>query len=276
VHAATVQRACRTIETAELEPNLAELAAEAGMSPSHFQRVFKSHVGLSPKGFAKALRAKRFKTALKGNTHVTGALYEAGFSGPSRAYDSAKESMGMSPTSWRDGAKGETIRYAVANCYLGRVIVAGTARGICAIEFDDQDEPLLEGLRSRFPNATLAPADDSFTAWLRTVLTFVESPQQGLDLPLDIRGTAFQERVWRALRQIAAGTTVSYAELAKKIGQPTATRAVARACAANKIAVAIPCHRVVRTDGTISGYRWGPRRKRMILDRESQADGADT
>lgn len=274
-HGPMIQRACRTIESADLEPTLRELAAEAGLSPYHFQRVFKASVGLSPKGYAKAVRAKRFKNALTGNAQVTGAIYEAGYGAPSRAYETAERRMGMSPARWRDGATGETISYACADCYLGRVVVAGTGRGICAIELGELDEELLEGLRSRFPKATLIAADAAFNHWLETVLSFIENPTAGLELPLDIRGTAFQERVWRALLEIDAGATVSYAELAERIGQPSAARAVATACAANKIAVAIPCHRVVRADGSLSGYRWGTARKKMLLEREAHGDAAD-
>ena len=268
--ALVLERACRRLETDEKEPTLTELAIDAAMSPFHFQRVFKAHVGLSPKAYAKAVRAQRLKQSLSGGGQVTDAIYAAGFAAPSRAYEAAKENMGMTPSSWRDGASGEAIGYALADCYLGRVIVAATARGICAIEFGDDDERLIATIGERFPQARITRADASFDIWLDTVVAFVAAPTDDLDLPLDIQGTAFQQRVWTALRQIPPGTTVSYGELAKKIGQPRAARAVARACASNKIAVAIPCHRVVRANGALSGYRWGPQRKRAILEREAE------
>lgn len=268
-HAGSVARACRRIETEETEPTLAKLAAEAELSPYHFQRVFKAHVGLSPKQFAKAVRSRRLKETLESGARVTDAIYEAGYGGPSRAYEAAERGMGMTPTRWRDGGAGESIWHAVADCSLGRVIVAGTRRGICAIEFGEVDDRLVAGLRKRFPKASLAPADPEFEGWLETVLAFIETPERGLDLPLDIQGTAFQERVWSALRRIPPGTTVSYAELAATIGQPSAARAVARACASNPIAVAIPCHRAIRADGGLSGYRWGASRKRAILAQEA-------
>jgi AraC family transcriptional regulator of adaptative response/methylated-DNA-[protein]-cysteine methyltransferase len=270
LHADLVEHACRKIESETAEPSLAELAADAGMSPHHFQRIFKSHTGISPKKYATALRAKRFHQSLDRNEQVTDALYEAGYSGPARAHAAAAKSMGMTPSSWQKGAPGETIHYAITDSYLGRTIVAETARGICFIAFDDDDGVLLEDLKKRFPKANIAAGDAAFENRLEKVLSVINHPALGSDLPLDIRGTAFQERVWSALRAIPPGTTVSYAELAQAIGQPTASRAVAGACAANKIAVIIPCHRVVRSDGGLSGYRWGPKRKRALLKREGK------
>ena len=251
-----IQQACRTLETAEVEPSLSDLAAAAGLSPSHFQRVFKAQVGISPKAYAQSVRT------------VTGAIYEAGYAAPSRAYAAASTHLGMTPSTWRKGGEGVTIRYAIADCSLGKMIVGGTARGICMIAFDDRPEPLKEELRARFPKADLQPAEEAFNDWLETLLQFIEAPATACDLPLDIQGTAFQCRVWDALRKIPAGTTISYAELAQRIGQPTATRAVASACANNKIAVVVPCHRVVGSNGKLTGYRWGVERKRQLIERE--------
>lgn len=200
---------------------------------------------------------------------VTEAVYDAGYGSSSRAYAAIEERLGMTATTYRKGGKGETVRHAVARSSLGLVLVAGTARGICAIEFGDTEDDLVAALRDRLPSAVLEPADAEFHIWLKTVLSFIETPEKGLDLPLDIRGTAFQQRVWAALRAIPPGTTVTYSELARKLGTPSATRAIARACASNRIAVAIPCHRVVRTDGNLAGYRWGLERKRALLDREN-------
>ncbi|WP_435102112.1 bifunctional DNA-binding transcriptional regulator/O6-methylguanine-DNA methyltransferase Ada [Arhodomonas sp. AD133] len=269
-HGAAIEQACRRLESAENEPSLADLAKAAGMSPSHFQRVFKRQLGVSPKAYAQAVRSERIKSILGKGVSVTEAIYEAGFSGPSRAYATALGELGMSPQRWRSGASGEMLRYAVTGCYLGRILVAGTVRGVCAIEFGDTDAELVASLRNRFPNAELAPADDEFTHWLDTLLAFLQAPTGALELPLDIQGTAFQRQVWEALRTIEPGERVTYAELARMVGRPGAARAVARACASNRVAVAVPCHRVVRSDGEIAGYRWGAERKRRLLAREGE------
>lgn len=268
-YAAAIRHAVERIETAETEPALDTLAAEAGLSPSHFQRVFKQLVGVSPKQFAKASRARRLRDSLSRGATVTGAIYDAGYSGPGRAHEAA---LGMAPSRWRAGGAGEDIRYALADCSLGKVMVAGTARGICAIELGDDGETLVDALKTRFPKASLVPADASFDDWLRAVIAVIDDPAKGIDLPLDIRGTAFQHRVWQALRKIPPGTTMSYAELAAAIGRPGAARAVARACASNQIAVAVPCHRVIRADGGRAGYRWGIKRKNALLGREAESE----
>ncbi|MBB4266391.1 bifunctional DNA-binding transcriptional regulator/O6-methylguanine-DNA methyltransferase Ada [Roseospira visakhapatnamensis] len=272
---ACLERACHRLATEEEEPSLAALAAEAGLSPAHFQRVFKAGVGVSPKGYARAARATRLKAALNRGERVTDAIYEAGFGGPAPAHAVAREHLGMPPSAWRAGGAGQVIRHAQADSDLGRVLVAATARGLCDIAFGDDDEALRAGLRARFPKATLEPADDSFAEAVAAVLALIEQPARGLDLPLDVQGTLFQRRVWDALRAIPAGETVSYAEVAARIGRPNATRAVAGACAANRLAVAVPCHRVVAADGGLSGYRWGPDRKRALLDREAEGRDAE-
>jgi len=265
-----LEQACHRLVHDEVEPTLADLAAEAGFSPAHFQRLFKAQVGVSPKGYAQAARATRLKGALSRGTRVTDAVYEAGYSGPAGAHDAAREHLGMTPSAWRAGGAGEVIRHAVADSDLGRVLVAATGRGLCAIAFGDDYEALLADLRARFPKATLEPADATFADHVAAVLALIERPARGLDLPLDIQGTLFQRTVWTALQAIPAGETVSYAEVAARIGRPTATRAVARACASNHLAVAVPCHRVVAADGALSGYRWGPERKTALLDKERE------
>ena len=272
-----VTQACRLIEMAETSISLGDLASRVGMSQWHFHRLFKQRTGVTPKAYAAALKAKRLTHSLKEEASVTEALYEAGYSTSSRAYEAVDRYLGMTPSAYRDGAPGEYIRFAIAPCFLGWILVAATPKGICCIEFADSPEDasivLREVLRERFPKARLEEAGPDFGEWLRIVLDFVSAPQQDLELPLDIQGTAFQQRVWKALQSIPAGETLSYSELAKRIGQPSAVRAVARACASNKIAVAIPCHRVIRSDGELSGYRWGVERKANLLAVEAQMTG---
>lgn len=261
--------ACRSIDTAETPPSLAVLAADAGLSPHHFHRVFKSIVGVTPKAYASARRARRLGEGLAGGGSVTGAIYDAGYNAPSRCYEDSQSRLGMRPAAYRDGGVGARIRFAVGETSLGPLLVAATDKGLCAIDFGDDAGALVRDLEDRFPKAELIGADAGFEALVAAVCARVETPRApGADLPLDIRGTAFQQRVWAELRKIPAGTTASYAEVARAIGAPGATRAVARACGANTLAVAIPCHRVVRSDGAISGYRWGVDRKRALLDRE--------
>jgi AraC family transcriptional regulator, regulatory protein of adaptative response / methylated-DNA-[protein]-cysteine methyltransferase len=202
---------------------------------------------------------------------VTEAIYGAGFNSSGRFYAASPDLLGMTPTEFRSGGNGASIRFAVGECSLGSILVAATGKGVCAILFGDDPDALVRELQDRFPKAQLIGGDDGFERLVATVVGFIEAPAQGLDLPLDMRGTAFQQRVWQALRQIPSGSTASYAEIAKRIGRPKAVRAVAQACASNRIAVAIPCHRVVRTDGALSGYRWGAERKRALLDREKAA-----
>ena len=270
-HAACVAAACRQIETASTPPSLAELAAQAGLSPHHFHRVFKALTGLTPKAYAQAHRGKALRAALaKRGTNVTEAALDAGFNANSRFYAQADAMLGMKPVQYRDGGNDARIEFALAQCGLGALLVARSARGVCAIALGDTPEPLLRELQDRFPRAELVGGNAAFEQLVAQVVGFIEAPKLGLDLPLDIRGTAFQQRVWDALRKIPAGQTVSYAQLAQRIGMPSASRAVARACAANTLAVAIPCHRVVRSDGALSGYRWGVERKRALLLREAK------
>lgn len=271
-HAATIARACRAIEAAETPPPLRQLARAAGLSPYHFHRVFKAVTGLTPKAYATATRGGRARQALvEGGRSVTAALYDAGFNSSGRFYESADAVLGMTPGAYRAGGRDMAIRFALAECSLGSLLVAESARGICAIALGDDPDQLARELQDRFPNARLIGGDADFEAKVATVVGFVEAPRRGLDLPLDLRGTAFQQRVWQALRAIPPGETASYAEIARRIGVPTAARAVAGACAANPVAVAVPCHRVVRHDGALSGYRWGVQRKKALLEKEAQA-----
>jgi len=263
-----VAAACRLIEASEEEPSLDALAASAGMSRFHFHRVFKAQAGVTPKAYAAAVRAERVRAGLAHGAPVTDALYAAGFNSSSRFYAGADAMLGMAPARFRSGGAGEEIRFAVAQCSLGAILVAATGQGICAILMGDDPEVQVHDLQDRFPKARLVGADAGFERTVALVVGFVEAPRLGLDLPLDVRGTAFQQRVWDALRAIPAGVTVSYTELAQRIGSPAAVRAVAGACAANPVAVAIPCHRVVRNDGGLSGYRWGIERKRALIERE--------
>ncbi|TXL68543.1 bifunctional DNA-binding transcriptional regulator/O6-methylguanine-DNA methyltransferase Ada [Zeimonas arvi] len=268
-HARMVAGLCRTIESAEQAPTLDALAREAGMSPHHLQRVFKALVGLSPRQYAAAHRAQRLRERLGGGGRVTDAIYDAGFGSSGRFYENANEVLGMTPTVWRAGGANTEIRFAIGQCSLGAILVAASERGVCAILIGDDPEALARDLQDRFPRAALVGGDADFEKTVATVVGFVEAPRLGLELPLDVRGTAFQQRVWQALRDIPPGSTASYTEIAARIGAPKSVRAVAGACAANAIAVAIPCHRVVRTDGGLAGYRWGVARKRALLEREA-------
>jgi len=271
VHAGAVARACRLIEEAEEAPSLEALARAAGMSRFYFHRVFKAVTGVTPKAYAAGHRGKRVREELSSGESVTEAIYGAGFNSNGRFYAAAPGLLGMTPTQFRRGGSGNVIRFAVGECSLGAILVAATTKGVCAIEFGNDPEMLVRALQDRFPRAQLLGGDKAFERLVAEVVGFVEAPGRGLDLPLDIRGTAFQQRVWKAIRDIPAGSTASYRDLAKRIGAPKAVRAVAQACGANAIAVAIPCHRVVRTDGSTSGYRWGVERKRALLDREKAA-----
>lgn len=266
--AATVSRACRLIEDADEVPSLGELAAAAGFSPFHFHRVFKAVTGVTPRNYAAARRAARVRDELTARETVTEAIYGAGFNASSRFYEKSDGLLGMTPSAWRTGGADTEIRFAVGECSLGSILVAMSAKGVCAILLGNDPDALVRDLQDRFPRAHLMGDDGEFEAMVAQVVGFVEAPGLGLDLPLDVRGTAFQQRVWQALREIPAGATASYAEIAGRIGRPGAVRAVAAACAANALAVAIPCHRVIRTDGALSGYRWGAERKRELLARE--------
>jgi len=266
-----IARACRLIEQAETPPTLAELAEAAGLSTFHFHRQFKAVTGVTPKAYADAHRGNRLRSALTKSARVTDAIYDAGFNAPSRAYEKSNATLGMTPSRFKQGGTDANIRFAIGQCSLGAILVAQSDKGICAILIDDDPEMLVQDLQRRFPRANLIGGDKAFEKLVAQVVGFVESPGQGLDLPLDIRGTAFQQKVWKALTRIPAGRTLSYSELAQKIGEPSAVRAVASACAANRIAVAIPCHRVVRQDGGLSGYRWGVERKAALLKKEAKA-----
>ncbi len=270
-HAALVRAACRVIDTAEDMPVLAELARTAGLSPYHFHRVFKDIAGVTPKAYAMARRAARLQDGLGAAASVTEAIYDAGFNASSRFYAGAADRLGMTPRAYRAGGAGVAIRFAVGACSLGAILVAASETGVCAIAFGEDPAVLVRDLQDRFPKAELVGGDPAFEATVARVVGAVEAPGLGLDLPLDIRGTAFQQRVWQALRAIPPGRTASYAEIASAVGTPAAVRAVAGACAANTLAIAIPCHRVVRSDGALSGYRWGVERKAALLQREQAA-----
>jgi AraC family transcriptional regulator of adaptative response/methylated-DNA-[protein]-cysteine methyltransferase len=264
-----VAQVCRLIDASAVAPDLDALAAAGGMSRFHFHRVFKAQTGLTPKAYTAAARARRMLAGLAEQASVTDAIYAAGFNSSGRFYAATPGALGMTPSAWRAGGRGAAIRFAIAQCSLGAILVAGTERGICCILLGDDPQALVQDLQDRFPQAELRGAEADFEQVVARVIAFVEAPQIGLDLPLDVRGTAFQQRVWQALRGIPAGETVSYAALAERVGVPNGARAVAGACAANAIAVAIPCHRVVRNDGSISGYRWGVERKAALLEREA-------
>jgi AraC family transcriptional regulator of adaptative response/methylated-DNA-[protein]-cysteine methyltransferase len=270
-----IVEACKAIDESDKPPPLASLAERAGLSLFYFSRVFKKVVGVTPKQYSMEKRLARVRCRLADDVTVTEAAYAAGFDSSSRFYAETGRALGMKPTDYKNGASGLHITYQAAQCYLGWVLVAATGRGICAIEFGDAPYTLEAGLRARFPNARLSCGDSGFDALVSEVLRRIESPALSFDLPMDIQGTAFQRRVWQALMETLPGTTVTYAGIAGQIGQPRASRAVARACAANTIAVAIPCHRVTRSDGGMGGYRWGIERKRALLAREQDADTGD-
>jgi AraC family transcriptional regulator of adaptative response/methylated-DNA-[protein]-cysteine methyltransferase len=259
-----VAKAVRLIEQAEEPPTLGQLATAVGYAPHHFQRLFTRDVGVSPAQYARALRAKRAQSELAEDKSVTEAIYDAGYAAPSRFYADAKERLGMTPSAWRDGGRGETIRYAMLDTPLGRMMVAATAKGICRLTFDEDER----ALGRRFPNAMILPADEAMASLIAGVLTAIETPTAMPDLPIDVRGTAFQEAVWRELRKIPVGQTRSYADIAAAVGQPQAVRAVGTANGSNPVAVLVPCHRVIRSDGTLGGYAGGIERKRKLLEAE--------
>ncbi|MBX3481679.1 MAG: bifunctional DNA-binding transcriptional regulator/O6-methylguanine-DNA methyltransferase Ada [Caulobacter sp.] len=269
--AALIAGACRMIEAAEEPPTLDAVARAAGLSPHHFHRLFKAVTGVTPRDYAAAHRAARVRQGLETAATVTEAIYDAGFNSAGRFYDQSDALLGMTPRDYRAGGRGAEIRFAVGQSSLGAILVARSDKGVCAILMDDDPAVLVRDLQDRFPKANLIGDDAGFDALVARVVGLVERPDQGLDLPLDVRGTAFQQRVWQALRQIPAGTTATYRDIAAAIGQPKAVRAVAGACAANALAIAIPCHRVVRNDGSLSGYRWGVERKAALIQREAAA-----
>jgi AraC family transcriptional regulator of adaptative response/methylated-DNA-[protein]-cysteine methyltransferase len=268
-NAAIIAQACRLIEESEEEPSLNDLAKAVGRSPSYFHRMFKAITGLTPKDYAVAHRAAKVRQGLDSGNSVTEAMYDAGFNSSGRFYEKSTGLLGMTPTQYRAGGANEEIRFAVGETSLGAILVASSKKGVASILLGTDPDTLVRNLQDRFPKARLIGADGDYEALVARVVGFVEAPNLGLDLPLDVRGTAFQQRVWQALQDIPVGQTVSYAEVARRIGSPTAVRAVAGACAANNLAVAIPCHRVVRNDGSLSGYAWGVERKRVLLDREA-------
>jgi AraC family transcriptional regulator of adaptative response/methylated-DNA-[protein]-cysteine methyltransferase len=263
-----VTRACRLIEAAPNPPTLEVLAHDVGLSPHQLHRAFKAVMGVTPKAYASATRAARARAQLDGGASVTEALYDAGFSSSGRFYEHVPARLGMTPTQYRAGGADAEVRFAVGQCSLGAILVAATERGISAIQLGDDPDELVRAFQDQFHAAELVGDDAAFDALVAWAVGLVERPAGPVDLPLDVQGTAFQERVWQALRAIPAGETRTYAEIAAAIGSPSSVRAVAGACGANRVAVAIPCHRVVRTDGSLSGYRWGVARKAALLERE--------
>jgi AraC family transcriptional regulator, regulatory protein of adaptative response / methylated-DNA-[protein]-cysteine methyltransferase len=269
--AARIAKVCRLIERSDSKPSLQELAKLAGMSRFHFHRTFKSITGITPAEYASAQRTARVRESLERSKTVTDAIYDAGFNSSSRFYGGAAGSLGMTPTEFRAGGVNSEIYFAIGECSLGSILAAQTERGVCAILIGDDAEQLVRDLQDRFPKAKLVGDAADYQDLVAKVVGLVENPKSGIDLPLDIQGTAFQKRVWKALQQIPPGTTATYTEIAATLGMPRAARAVAQACGANSLAIAIPCHRVIRNDGSLSGYRWGVERKRTLLHREKQA-----
>lgn len=269
-HAQQIEALCRFIEQSESMPTLDQLAAHAGLSAYHLHRLFKARTGLTPRAYAHAHRARRLREGLAGGEAVTQAIYGAGYSSSGRFYEEAQGVLGMTPTDFKAGGAELPIHFAVGQCSLGAILVAASSKGVCAILMGDDPDALVQDLQKRFHRARLLGGEAGFEQVVARVVGMVESPRLGLDLPLDIRGTAFQQRVWRALQAIPPGQTASYAQIAQSLGSPQSVRAVAGACAANALAVAIPCHRVVRSDGGLSGYRWGVARKRALLAREAE------
>ncbi|MEX2450122.1 MAG: bifunctional DNA-binding transcriptional regulator/O6-methylguanine-DNA methyltransferase Ada [Rhodospirillales bacterium] len=268
--------ACRrienAIENAEGENvSLADLAGPAGLSPHHFQKVFKAVAGVSPKEYAVATRSDKIRRRLNHAPSITEAIYDAGYTSAGRFYEQAGKILGMTPSEYKNGGAELDIKFALGECSLGTILVASSTKGICGISLGDDPEDLLRDLEDRFRNATLIGGDADFEDTVARVVGLIENPRASADLPLDIRGTAFQHKVWKALCDIPVGQTKSYRDIAETIGAPAAARAVAAACAANRLAIAIPCHRVVRRDGGLSGYRWGIDRKRKLLAREAKA-----
>ena len=270
--AQAVIKVCRMLESCEQRPPMESLAAETGLSASRLHRVFQNHVGLTPGEYFKAKQSERVRNELSTATDITHAIYRSGYQSNAQFYSDVKETIGMSPTQFRSGGDHVTIRFAIGACSLGEILVAATQRGVCAILLGDDSQEVLNELQDRFPHAELIGGDRDFEKLVGQVLAFVESPQLGVDLPLDIQGTAFQKRVWQAIRKIPLGETQSYSEIAQAIGSPAAARAVANACAANPLAVVIPCHRVVRNDGSVAGYRWSVERRKELLELEQYSD----
>jgi AraC family transcriptional regulator, regulatory protein of adaptative response / methylated-DNA-[protein]-cysteine methyltransferase len=264
-----ILRVCHEIDSAIVRaPALSQLAASAGMSASHLQRTFRRATGITPRQYADAVRTARLKSAIRKGTSVTDAMYGAGYGSSSRLYEQSDAHLGMTPATYGRGGLGMHISYSIADCSLGRVLAAGTERGISAVYLGDSDARLSAALRKEYPQAEIRRAPGSHAQWTRAIIRHVDGEQLSLDLPTDVLATAFQRRVWEALRAIPYGTTRSYSELARMLGSPNSTRAVARACATNPVSIVVPCHRVVRSDGSLAGYRWGLRRKELLLERE--------
>ena len=268
---AVVQDACNHMESAEEIPSLDILAKRSGYSRFHFLRMFRDHTGLTPRSYAEGVRARRLHAALAKGERVVDAVVDAGFSSESRVYEKTGPLLGMTPGAARRGGDGETIRTAFADCPFGRLLVGATGKGVCFIGFAEPDEALMGDLRRRFPKATVIPDTAALADTVRSVIDFLAEPKQALDLPLDLRGTAFQQRVWRTLCTIPAGETRTYAQLAQMMGNPKAIRAVARSCATNPVSLAVPCHRIIGSDGNLTGYRWGVPRKQALLQKEREA-----
>jgi AraC family transcriptional regulator, regulatory protein of adaptative response / methylated-DNA-[protein]-cysteine methyltransferase len=273
--AEAVRRACAFLEShLEESPTLADLAQEVGLSPHHLQRTFKAATGLSPKQYAARLRAAQFKAEVQRGESVTSATYGAGYGSSSRLYEKADSNLGMTPGAYARGGRGMRIRYTLADSPFGRLLVGATERGICAVTLGEEDAALAAELRREYPSAEIERDDEALRDWLAAILPRLDGTPAARDLPLDLQATAFQWRVWRALQEIPYGETRSYHEIAAAVGQPKAARAVAQACASNRVALVVPCHRVVRGDGTPGGYRWGEERKRRILDSEAAGSQA--
>ncbi len=268
---AVVADACAFIEAAADMPSLDTLAARSGYSRFHFLRMFRDHTGVTPRSYAEGVRARRLHAALAGGARVVDAVLDAGFGSESRVYEKTATLLGMTPGAARRGGEGETIRTTLTDCPFGRLLVGATDKGVCFLGFAEPDEALLGDLRQRFPKARVIADDAALAATVATVLAFLHEPKQALDLPLDLRGTAFQQRVWQTLCRIPAGETRTYAQLAEMVGNPRAIRAVARGCATNPVSLAVPCHRVVGSDGDLTGYRWGVPRKQALLAGERAA-----
>ncbi|WP_241609270.1 bifunctional DNA-binding transcriptional regulator/O6-methylguanine-DNA methyltransferase Ada [Rosenbergiella australiborealis] len=265
-----ITEVCRLLENSEPIPRVGTIAKQVGFTPSYFHRVFKSVTGVTPNAYIKALKNRKFIENIVKDNSITNAIYSAGFTSNSRFYETSNARLGMKSQDYRQGGKGQEIYFAVGECFMGSILVAQTLKGICAILIGDDPSKLVNEVQDQFPNAELIGANSNFEKTIAQVIGFIEKPNSNFTLPLDIQGTAFQERVWQALREVPPGKTVSYSDLAEKIGSPKSARAVARACASNRIAVAIPCHRVIRSDGSLSGYRWGVERKKQLLDLENE------
>jgi AraC family transcriptional regulator, regulatory protein of adaptative response / methylated-DNA-[protein]-cysteine methyltransferase len=271
IHTDLVQRVCRFIETRpDCIPTLAEMGDHVGMSPFHLQRVFKKLTGVTPRDYAENARVKRLKNHLRSGENVTAALYDAGYGSSSRLYERSAETLGMTPSKYRKGGEGMTIGYTICDCRLGRLLVAMTEQGICCVDIADDDEALVAYLYKEYPAADIQHEHPVMTEWVEAFLAYLDGWQPDIDLPIDVRATAFQLRVWQTLQSIPSGETRSYREIAEAIGQPNAARAVARACATNPVPLLVPCHRVIRSDGDLGGYGLGVERKRALLDQEHE------